>query len=217
MTSAEWDSGPVLTAQELLVQATTGTPPPSIHIFTTSGGNAVIRFTDADGVQYDIEAPTDTLEISKVGTDTPQLHFTDDLASVEEGIWLHSQDTSTEVAFRETDGFLYKATNFVFEDWKTITLPALWTADQPCQYKLFPDGMVRLRGIARGNVSPIPAGTTVVTLPAGYRPHQNGYAVAIFDAAAAHGRILYLTTGVVQVYEAPNNVLNLDTIQFSVI
>lgn len=103
------------------------------------------------------------------------------------------------------------------ENWNNLALNAGWTADVPCQYKLFPDGIVRLRGIANFNVSPVPGGQNLATLPAGYRPTQYTLIPNAYDASATKGRIEIQTTGVISIYDAPNDLPCLDSVSFSTI
>lgn len=119
--------------------------------------------------------------------------------------FLKSQTFNVSTAARTTEG------------WNNLTLPAGWVADQPTQYKLYPDGVVRLRGIANANVSPIPNGTTLATLPAGYRPAQYTLIPNAYDASATKGRLEITTAGAINVYDAPNDLPCLDSVTFSTI
>lgn len=136
-----------------------------------------------------------------------------------EGLGFRDNSSTRGVYYDNDTGFLIVAdsTPWTKEGWNNLTLPAGWTADQPCQYKLFPDGMVRLRGIANANVSPIPAGTVLATLPAGYRPAQVFITPIVFDSSPNHGRALVRTNGNIEIYEAPNDLPCLESISFSTV
>lgn len=125
-------------------------------------------------------------------------------------------------AFRiRTGGYITKLTHISndgtvqAEIWRNIPLAANWTADQPLQYRLFPDGTVRLRGIGNFNVSPIPAGTLLGTLPAGYRPAQYTLIPIAFDVSATKGRCEVGTNGQIRIYDAPNDLPCLDSVSFA--
>lgn len=123
------------------------------------------------------------------------------------------------VYYDSDDGFLKVADwlTGTAEGWNNMTLPAGWTADVPCQYKLFPDGMVRFRGRANATVSPIPDGTAITTIPVGYRPAQQTIVPISFSTATQTGRLRVQSNGVVDVFFAPNDLPIFDAMQYSVI
>lgn len=101
------------------------------------------------------------------------------------------------------------------EAWNDLTLPAGWAATLPAQYKRYPDGTVRLRGIINAVPNPIPGGTAIGPLPAGYRPAQDELFVIGFDSSATKGRaIVRSATGNIEIYDAPNDLPSLSGIQF---
>lgn len=106
------------------------------------------------------------------------------------------------------------------ETWNSMTLPGGYGELTSCDYKLYPDGMVRLRGIADatpgagGPGAALAAGTVITTLPAGYRPVQDHLFVIAFDSSATKGRVIVRTTGNVEIYDAPNDRPSLDGIEF---
>lgn len=107
----------------------------------------------------------------------------------------------------------------VLEGWVNFTFAAGWGAPgQPCSYKLFPDGLVRLRGIANHTAAGVPgAGTLVTTLPVGYRPVQYTLIPNAYDASATKGRVEVNTDGTVRVFDAPNDFPCFDSVTFSVV
>lgn len=55
------------------------------------------------------------------------------------------------------------------EIWKNLTMNTNWSGT--CQYKLFADGTIKLRGQATySGALPVPGGAVIATLPTGYRP-----------------------------------------------
>lgn len=134
------------------------------------------------------------------------------------GIYLRKVGLSRLVLFDVNTGFMHSATSVsTRETWNTFTLPAGWTAAIACQYKLYPDGIVRMRGITDANVSPIPDGTVIGALSAGYRPTQAEMFVVAFDNSTTKGRAVVRTNGNVEIYDAPNDFVSLSGIAFSVI
>lgn len=208
----------------------------AIDIDVILGGLPAIKFTNIDGSKDFVMDLTGDSVVNNAFSMTagtlampiPGLYFIE-----EQGLFLCSDTSggssavgvilegSSPISAYPGPGFLKRTFGFTgVEDWEDISLNDVGgptVADQPCQYKLFPDGMVRCRGIANTVTSPIPGGTLMFTLPAGYRPTQNCYFPAIFDASGTHGRWLVLTNGQVTLHEAPNDKPSLDSIQFSVI
>lgn len=106
-----------------------------------------------------------------------------------------------------------------FEGWNAFSFAAgFGTPVVACQYKLFADGMVRLRGIADHTAAGTPAdGTLVTTLPVGYRPAQYTLVPNSYDITGTPGRVQIDTDGTVRLYNAQNDFPCFDGIQFSVI
>ncbi len=119
-------------------------------------------------------------------------------------------------------GTLYKQTSsgsgtWNTEEWTTAALAVNWVhLGEPVQYKLHPDGVVRLRGGAFHTPGTPGAGTTVFTLPANYRPNANRLFPIAHWGASGMGRITISPAGVVQIYDAPNNQPAFDPVSFSV-
>ncbi|TCO52978.1 hypothetical protein [Actinocrispum wychmicini] len=184
MTSLEFDQGPVVTAQEVMV---TGTTPTRIRIYTAPGNVPVIEITGGDGRVYRIQAPAETMSIGKTDADGPLLEFTADLHNDEEGIWLTDPVSSMGVAFRQANGFWYTHANFVFESAHALPLQNGWTnwgdPYAPLTARLLPHGFVHLEGTVKpGTRADF---TTIATLPEGYRPVSATRRVSMTDNGIA--------------------------------
>lgn len=120
-----------------------------------------------------------------------------------------------------SDGFIRRGrvVPTATEDWINFSFATGWTTGTPsCQYKLFPDGMVRLRGVANHTAAGSPgAGSLVTTLPTGYRPARYTLIPNAYDASATKGRVQIDVDGTVRVFDAPNDFPFFDGIQFSVL
>lgn len=102
-----------------------------------------------------------------------------------------------------------------YSSWTTMTLSSSWVAyggvfTTP-QYTKTSDNLVTLKGMIRNGT--ITNGTTLLTLPAGYRPKERLLFTAISNRA--HARIDVLPTGVVQLQAGGNATwLTFDGISF---
>jgi hypothetical protein len=172
-------------------------------------------------LQMDVNQTQADLEYTNDGGTTVIQRFLENVGIM----WskLTAATAQRNILFDQAAGFLKSGTYNVTtdarttENWNNLALNAGWTADQPCQYKLFPDGTVRLRGIGNFNVSPVPGGTNLATLPVGYRPTQYTLIPNAYDSSATKGRIEIQTTGVISIYDAPNDLPCLDSVSFSTI
>lgn len=147
--------------------------------------------------------------------ETAQIHFNN------AGIGLTSVSIAGIILDFATE-FLYKSdgtgTTTGLENWTNVAFAANWVNHtEATQYKLFPDGCVRLKGSANYTLGVPAAGATVFTLPVRYRPPQQRLFTIPHWASATPARILILTTGVVQIYDAPNGFPAFDAISFSTI
>jgi hypothetical protein len=132
-----------------------------------------------------------------------------------------SSSNAYEVLYDEQDGFfkLGQSSPWDTYDWEAPGLPVGWTtmAASPLGYKIFPDGMVRLRGAVTAPAGVPADATTVFTLPALYRPTQDVLVPISHYGTGTPGRCYILPTGQVQLYSAPNNLPAFDTVSFSTI
>lgn len=177
------------------------------------GGSPLILFADDSSSHiWEVGTNGDRWAIATTTPGNPSFSLIE-----ETGITLRSSEVGNAVLFNNLNGFLHSGfvSPWAPENYTDMDLPAGWGTIEPCQYKIFPDGMVRLRGIVDASVSPIPDGTVLTTLPEYYRPTQTGFHPICFDASTTHGRALVYTTGVIELYECPNNMPALDSICFS--
>lgn len=107
---------------------------------------------------------------------------------------------------------------FTTENWINAALAGTFTAlAETPQYKLLPDGMVKLQGGVHSTAG-VPAGGTVVfTLPAGYRPASTRLYAAAQWGTAVMARLLVTSAGQVQIYDATVTDFPLDVVSFSTI
>jgi len=97
--------------------------------------------------------------------------------------------------------------------WTTATYENGWTNNDavnfgPTQYWKDPEGMVHIRGLPKG----VTAGTTIFTLPAGYRPSQT--ILRATAALNAPGRVDILANGQVRHNSGSLTWFSLDNISF---
>ncbi len=120
--------------------------------------------------------------------------------------------------FDKNDGFLKVGSlpDLTAEGWKALSLPSGWSPDTPCQYKIFPDGMVRLRGAINAGSTPA-SGALIAILPVGYRPPQDHLQIIAHGATTAISRVLITTAGRIEIYNPPNGLINLHSLNFSTI
>lgn len=149
--------------------------------------------------------------VQYVGTETVNLHLGEDGAVLKGA-------TARGVIMDRASGYLFRGSGTTSsatakEDWTNLSLTGGWSSIDTVQYKLFPDGVLRMRGIADAGGA-IVDGTAVGTLPAGYRPSMNALIPLVFDASVTHGRALVRTNGRVEVYEAPNQYPSLSCVEF---
>lgn len=136
------------------------------------------------------------------------------------GLNLRCLSTTRRAVWHGPNGFWYAGTGdgYTREDWTDVAFAANWQHwTERTQYKLMPDGTVRLKGSAQYTAGVPAGGTDIFTLPAGYRPPQQRLYVIPHWASATHSRILILPTGVVEIYDAPNEFPAFDIISFSTI
>lgn len=136
------------------------------------------------------------------------------------GIGFRTNATTLGVYLSRATGFLELASvgPYDSESWTDVAFAANWVHwTERTQYKLMPDGTVRLKGSAQYTAGVPAGGTDIFTLPAGYRPPQQRLYVIPHWASATHSRILILPTGVVEIYDAPNEFPAFDIISFSTI
>lgn len=120
------------------------------------------------------------------------------------------------VIFNNGNGLLYAGFDQTVETWRTLTLPVGWTAVDPCQARVYPDGVVRCRGTISASVNPIPNGTVLFTLPPHMCPPNALLLPAVFNNSAQHGRFVVRANGDVEIYEAPNDGPALNSISFAI-
>ena len=198
-----------------------GVPPSlsKLSIFSQSTAGAIpeIDFTDANGVQlYSIYNVPSILHVGGNTNNDPRLEVNDHTGDFDRGVSIFgNQNDGFTVSY--ADGFIYAERGVGLETWNTMTLPVGWSSFQPCQYKLDAMGFVHLQGLVDAVPNPIPAGTVITTLPTGYRPVNVSLFPIAFDNSATHGRAVVRTNGNVEIYDAPNDLPWLNSIQFSVI
>lgn len=142
------------------------------------------------------------------------------LLSAGEGIYFGSSSLTRSILYDDDTGFLYvgNATTWTLENWTSFELPAGYTAADPCQYKRFPDGMVRLHGVPHKDSGTIPDGVTLTTLPSGFRPLSDKYFMVVDAVGSGFGKVVVRSTGGVQLYNMGTSVYpSLAGIQFSVV
>lgn len=199
----------------------------SVKIFTIAG-IPLIQLVDEDGLGFVILYQAGAITMTPTdGQLLPSIDIVD-----EKGVYFCSDASNGTTAV----GFMMEGVNgfsavsgqgFIkrwgpagfadIEDWLPLTLPGGWTATVPCEYKLYPDGIVRLRGTVNAVPNPIPGGTTIATLPADYRPVQQCDFPCTYIGSNVHGKIRVATTGVISVFDSPNDMPSLDSVAFSVI
>jgi hypothetical protein len=178
-----------------------------------------IVFTDTTGTQsYRVQQTGSLLAIEKVPqTSGPAIYLDDNPGG---GLSLYGEVGSARgIHIDDSVGFAYHVTpTHGAEFWTTLPLAAGYTPlGASVDYKLLPDGTIILRGTILANVNPIPAGTVIATLPAGYRIAQDALMGVVFDSSATQGRIVIRTTGNIECYDAPNARPSMDGVQFSII
>lgn len=101
--------------------------------------------------------------------------------------------------------------------WCDLTMAASWvpygntaTAYPQPQYTKGSDGLVMLRGLVKNGT--VTAGTTMTTLPAGYRPKER--MIFQVNAGAGIGRLDVLPTGIVEIQQASATYTSMDSIYF---
>lgn len=149
--------------------------------------------------------------VQYVGTNTVNLHLGEDGAVIK-------GSTVRGVIVDRASGYLFRGSGTTSsatakEDWTNLSLTGGWSSVDTVQYKLYPDGVVRLRGIADAGGA-IVDGTAVGILPSGYRPSVNVLRGTVFDATPTHGRVLVRPNGRVEIYEAPNQYPSLSGVEF---
>lgn len=137
----------------------------------------------------------------------------------QKGIGFRDSAHASGVYFHADFGYLMvaDAATGAPETWTQATLAANFThLGEPLQYRLFPDGTVKLRGGVNYTPGTPASATDVFTLPAGYRPNANRLYVVPHWGSGTPGRILIQTNGLVETYDAPNGQIAFDAIEFSV-
>ena len=183
---------------------------------TVQAGQPFIEFTDSAGDQWTLQTVQNggnaQFVIQMPFQVGPEITLTENF-----GIYMRPDDSALSgILLDPNDRYLKRGINTSTpENWTNLSLNSA-TATQPCQYKLFPDGMVRCRGEADHTLNPIPGGTVLFTLPAGYRPDQECRFPAVFNGATAHGKFTVRTNGNVEIGDAPNDKPCLESIVFSV-
>lgn len=120
--------------------------------------------------------------------------------------------TDTKV-FQVWDGSAYQR---LYEPrvWTDLTLSAPWTISQPGNYPSLGysarNGLLSLRGVIRSNttLSDTTAGSTVATLPVGFRPSSRT-ALALNGSGGLQYRVDVLTTGQLQMVAAQSPVASM--------
>lgn len=185
------------------------------------GNDYTVSIVDGEIIISLNSNPTDNVRINSTGLEFndsggsfTRLHYVE-----AEGLGFRDNSSTRGVFYDNDTGFLVVADSapWTVEGWKNLTLPTGWSAAVACQYKLFPDGIVRLRGRADSDVNPIVDGTAIDTLPAGYRPAQELIVPISFSGSNTTGRIRVRTNGVIDVFGAPNDLPNLDSVSFSTV
>jgi Tfp pilus assembly protein PilE len=103
--------------------------------------------------------------------------------------------------------------------WCTLSLSASWVPygavgsvyAQP-QYTLGPDGLVMLRGLIKNGT--VTGGTTLTTLPSGYRPKE--HLIFQVNANGATGRLDVFPTGVITIQQASATFTSMDNMFFMI-
>lgn len=145
-----------------------------IKVYVKSG-IPVIEFRDTEGNFYEIAgygSPASSLAFHA----GEELTFITEMALETSGFWhLASADSvgpANGVMFDHLSGYLKPRQGTGLEAWNTATLQNGWTNNgggyAPLQYRLLPDGTVHLEGTIKPGTTT--DGTTVTTLPVGYRP-----------------------------------------------
>jgi hypothetical protein len=191
-------------------------PSPAKITLATVGAQPSITFTGDDGSdRYSIENSVgvpSTLDIGDPGTAHSRIHIDN---ATPQGVSIYG-DNSVGVRVRSTDGYLYADRLSGIEDWQTVTLPGGWGVFFPCQFILDASGFVNMRGLVNAVPNPIPNGTIITTMPAGYRPFNVSLYTIAFDSSFATGVAILRTNGDIELYNAPNNLPWLNSIRYSV-
>lgn len=183
-----------------------GTGLAEISIYQLGSGPSalpIMNFTAAGGNGYSIYTTNTTWLIQPL---TPfDVEF---YVSSGNGIALVNGNTNQGVLFNMSNGFLtkgsYNGTTWTPEAWTNFTLQNGWTnpggSYDSAGYRKMPDGTVLLRGaMSPGTAS---NGTTIFTLPSGYRPLKNQIFKVVADAGGPESRIEIDTAGVTKIYDA---------------
>lgn len=178
MTSAEWDPGPVLTAQEVVVQGAASSSEVHIHQI---GPDAAIEIVDQNGLAYKIQADTTAPSSLNVVAETGNSPNLDIITSAAPGgnsgaIILSQSSTFQGVVFDNADGYLkpggFGGGTYTVEGWTALTLQNGWTNFgvpwAPIRCRRLPTGHLFIEGtIAPGTTT---NGTVLFNLPSGFRP-----------------------------------------------
>lgn len=195
-----------------------------VRIFVDITGQPNIEFSAPNGDTYRMNADNADFSIGFTNlAGRSSFHIVDG-----EGIALRSSQTGApSTLFDDDDGYLKFGvySPWAPETWHAATLQNAWTTvgvtafDEP-GYMKDPTGRVWIRGVAaNGNNA---AGTTVFTLPAGYRPAQRKQFPITLNAGVALTAVCQVmevgsgTPGEVKIYGVPaGNAIGFDEISFS--
>lgn len=179
-------------------------------------GNPAIVFTSADGDVYTMYTSNGSWSVS-VQNDV-KLNVVKG-----EGIAMVNENYSG-VLFDKDTGFLkkgsYNGTVWFEEIWTDFVLENDWTNPggkyDNASYRKMPDGTVLLRGALSPGATA--SGTTIFTLPSGYRPLKNQIFSVIADCGGVHARIEIGSNGSVKLFDAEATTgLRIHGIRFSLL
>lgn len=175
----------------------------SIDIYVDVTDQPVQDFVDAEGRTYRLQTFTGTLDYLRFGpTSSPnsKMYFVNS-----EGIAFRSDALGApSVLFDDDTGYLKAgvfAATWAEETWHAVTFQNGWANLggnwETAAYRKMPDGIVRLKGVIVGGTKT--DGTTITTLPSGYRPARD--TILMGGNASAAG-----STPSVRIFSATGNV-----------
>lgn len=190
-------------------------------------GQPRIEFTTPNGDQYQITADNVSMDIGALDNfaGDSSIHIVDG-----EGIVFRSAITGApSMLFDYDTGYIFHGvySPWTLNTWTNATLTNSWstvgvTAFFPPSYKKSPDGFVKLRGVAANGT--ITNGTSVFTLPVGYRPTERIQLPLTLNAGTTLTAVCqvmeigHASAGQVQIYGVPaGNAIGFDGLEFPLV